>query len=165
MKEKGKYDSNEAVISLGSNLDPEFNIPEAIRLLTKYVTIIRAAPIYQTPAFGSDGPDYLNSAVLINTELSLDLLKKEVLAPIENQLGRIRSADKFMDRTIDLDILIFNQSIIDPELWTQAHIAVPASQILPDFSNPETGEKISQAANRLLPGITMKKRSDLTIPN
>ena len=165
MKEKGKCALNEVVISLGSNLDPEFNIPEALLYLARYVTIIRTAPIYETPAYGSEGPNYLNSAVLINTELSLALLKKEVLAPIENQLGRIRSADKYMDRTIDLDVLIFNQLVIDPELWTQAHIAVPAAQVFPDYSNPETGEKISQAAKRLLPGIDIKKRSDLSNPN
>ena len=99
--------------------------------------------------------------MLIETNTPLDLLRKNILSPIEDQLDRIRSADKYMDRTIDLDILVYDQTITDPELWTQAHVAVPAAEILPDFINPETEEKISQAAKRLLPGINIQLRSDL----
>ncbi len=161
MKEKGKPGLNQVLIGLGSNLDPESNIPEAFRLLDKSVTVVSKSPLYQSPAVDSVGPDYLNSAALINTEFTLEHLRKFVLSRIEHQLGRIRSTDKYMDRTIDLDVLIYNQTVTDVEIWTRAHVAVPAAQVLPDFTNPETGEKISQAAIRLLPGINIKIRSDL----
>lgn len=163
LKLKGKTNSEQTLvlIGLGSNLNPEKNIPEALYLLGKYVTIRNISSIYQTPAIGSSGPDYLNSAVLIETNITLELLRKNILSPIEDQLERIRSADKYMDRTIDLDILVYDQTITDPELWTRAHVAVPAAEVLPDLINPETGEKISQAAKRLLPGINIQLRSDL----
>jgi len=163
LKLKGKTNSGQiqVLIGLGSNLNPEINIPEALRLLENYVTIRNYSSIYQSPAVGSIGADYLNSAALIETNLTLELLRKNVLSPIENQLDRIRSADKYMDRTIDIDVLIYNQFVTDPELWTQAHVAVPAAEIFPEFKNPETGEKISQAAKRLLPGIDIQLRSDL----
>lgn len=164
LKLKGKIKSkrNLVLIGLGSNLNPEKNILEAFRLLGNIVTIRNKAKIYQTPAVGSSGPDYLNSAVLIETDLPLELLRDAILAPIEKQLKRIRSEDKYMDRTIDLDVLIFNQTVKDPDLWTQVHVAAPAADLLPEYANPVTGEKISQAAKRLLPGINIQIRSDLS---
>jgi len=150
------------LIGLGSNLNPHQNMSEALNLLEKQVAIRNVSPIYQSPAVGSDGPDYLNSAVLIETDSSLDLLRKKILKPIENQLQRVRSSDKYMDRTIDLDVLLFNQTVIDPEIWTQAHVAVPASDVLPEFKNPNTGEILSQTAKRLLPGMNIQIRSDLS---
>ena len=162
MKDQNNQGTNQALIGLGSNLDPGQNISEALRLLGNQVTIRNVSSIYQSPAIGSSGPDYLNSAVLIETDSSLDMLRKNILTPIENQLKRIRSSNKYMDRTIDLDVLIFNQTVTDPELWTQAHVAVPASDVLPEFNNPKTGEKITQAAKRLLPGINIQIRSDLS---
>lgn len=164
LKLKGETNAGpfQVLISLGSNLNPETNIPEALHLLSSIVTIRNSSSVYQSPAIGSSGPDYLNSAAVIETDSTLEFLRKNVLSPIEDQLGRIRSSDKYMDRTIDLDVLIYDQTVTDPELWTQAHVAVPAAEILPDFINPETGEKISQAAKRLLPGINIQLRPDLS---
>ena len=162
MKEQNNQGTNQVLIGLGSNLDPDQNISEALRLLGSQVSIRNVSSTYQSPAVGSSGPDYLNSAVLIETDSSLDMLRKNILTPIENQLRRIRSSDKYMDRTIDLDVLIFNQTVTDPELWTHAHVAVPASDVLPEFNNPKTGENISQAAKRLSPGINIQIRSDLS---
>jgi len=153
---------NEVLIGIGSNLNPEQNISEALRLLGNQVTIRNVSSIYQSPAVGSSGPDYLNSAVLIQTDRTLEILRKNILTPIEIQLKRVRSSDQYMDRTIDLDVLLFNQTVTDPDLWNQAHAAVPAADVLPNFVNHETGEKISQAAKRLLPGININKRSDLS---
>lgn len=162
MKEQNNQGTNQVLIGLGSNINPDQNISEALRLLGSKVSIRNVSSIYQSPSVGSSGPDYLNSAVLIDTDSSLDMLRKNILKPIENQLKRVRSSDKYMDRPIDLDVLIFNQTVTDPELWTQVHVAVPASDVLPEFSNPKTGEKISQAAKRLLPGINIQIRSDLS---
>ena len=160
MKEENKQNRIQVLIGLGSNINPSQNITEALRLLDSKVTIRKYSSIYKSPAVGGDGPDFLNSVVLIETDLSIDLLRKNILLPIENLLGRIRSSDKYMDRTIDLDVLIYNQTTTDPELWTQAHVSVPASELLPDFKNPITDEKISQAAKRLLPGTSIQLWSD-----
>lgn len=162
MKGENNLEINEVLIGIGSNLNPEHNISEALRLLASHVAIRNISSVYQSPAVGSNGPDYLNSAVLINTHTTFEILRKDILATIEIQLKRVRSSDKYMDRTIDLDVIIYNQTVADPDLWTQAHVAVPASELLPDFENPISAEKLSQAAKRLLPGSNLRLRSDLS---
>ena len=151
------------LIGLGSNIDPEKNIIHAIRLIAEHVTILKKASIWQTPAVGSQGPDYLNTAILIESRHLLDELKIQVLSRIEDHLGRVRFDDKNADRTIDLDVIMDNGSCIDDDLWSQAHVAVPASEILPDLKNPETGELLSQIAQSFLRVTSFLERSDLNL--
>ena len=151
-----------ALIGIGSNIEPEDNLQRSLDRLSEQVSIRQLASIWQTPAVGSDGPDYLNSAVLIESFLSLDQLKTNLLSVIEHDLGRLRSDDKSADRTIDLDILIYDGICLDDDLWIQAHVAVPAAEIFPDCANPQSGETLSQAALRLVSGEKFYKRTDLS---
>ena len=151
-----------ALIGIGSNIEPEDNLQRSLDRLSEQVSIRQLASIWQTPAAGSDGPDYLNSAVLIESFLSLDQLKTNLLSVIEHDLGRLRSDDKSADRTIDLDILMYDGICLDDDLWIQAHVAVPASEIFPDCANPQSGETLSQAALRLVSGENFYKRTDLS---
>ena len=64
---------------------------------------------------------------------------------------------KLTDITEKVDLFVFDDQILDDELWTQPHVAIPAADVAPDLKNPQTGETISQAAERLLPGITITK--------
>ncbi len=149
------------LIGLGSNIDPEINIAAALNSLQELACLKKRAAIWQTPAVGSGGSDYLNTAVLVETNLELEQFKVSVLSKIEIDLGRIRVSDIYADRTIDLDILIFGDQIIDNEIWYQPHVTIPAAEILPDFVHPDTGESLSQAANRILSGIHFIERHDL----
>lgn len=149
------------LIGLGSNIDPEINIAAALNALQESACLKKRATIWQTPAVGGVGSDYLNTAVLVETNLELEQFKVSILSKIENDLGRIRVSDLYADRTIDLDILIFGDQIIDNEIWYQPHVTIPAAEILPDFVHPATGESLSQAANRILPGIHFIERLDL----
>ena len=151
-----------ALIGIGSNIDPEDNLQRALDRLSEQVSIQQLASIWQTPAVGSDGPDYLNSAILIESFLSLDHLKTHLLSVIEHNLGRSRSDDKSADRTIDLDILMYDGICLDDDLWSQAHVAVPAAEIFPDCANPRSGETLIQAALRLISGENFYKRTDLS---
>lgn len=154
-----------ALIGIGSNIDPEENLQRALDRLSGQVSIQQLSTIWQTPAVGSDGPDYLNLAVLIESHLSLDELKTRFLSGIEQDLGRLRSDDKSADRSIDLDILMYDGTCLDEDLWSQAHVAVPASEIFPDCINPRSGETLSQAALRLISGKIFHKRTDLSLGN
>lgn len=156
--------SREVLIGLGSNIHPEHFLPAALDLLTSRTSALKRSTIWQSPAVGSAGPDYLNAAVLIQTALPLSELQSTVLGPIEMELGRIRSEDKFSDRTIDLDVLVYRGEVVDEELWTQAHAAVPASQIYPDLINPFTGESLLCAARRLTAQSKIHERQDLSFP-
>lgn len=148
---------NLALIGLGSNIEPGRNLTAALDLLSELTQLIERSSIWKTRAVGSSGPDYLNAAVLIKTDLSYEKLKSDILSEIETQLGRVRSSDKYMDRTIDLDVLVFNDKQIDPELWTQAHVAVPAAQVMPDLRNQETGETLDVSSKRLSKGAGLEK--------
>jgi len=152
---------NLALIGLGSNIEPVHNLPAAMNLLSELTHLIKRSFIWKTRAVGSSGPDYLNAAALIKTSLTCEELKSDVLFVIETQLGRVRSANKYMDRTIDLDVLVFNGREMDPELWTQAHVAVPAAQLLPDLRNSESGETLAASAIRLSKKADLEKVKDL----
>ena len=150
---------NFAYLSLGSNVDRERNLPEAVRLLAVHGRIVAASPVYETPAIGNPGdPSYFNAAVILETELSPAELKQQVLQPLEHLLGRVRSSDPNAPRTIDVDISLFNDEVLtlgkrripDPEILLYPHIAVPLADVAPDYRHPETGETLADIAARMI---------------
>lgn len=138
-----------ATILLGSNIDAELNLTLAIQALEKECRIIATSKIWLTKAVGSSGPDFLNQAVLIQTEMDLKKLKKGTLQIIEQQLGRERTANKYADRTIDLDVIIFDNQVIDPAIWTQCFIASPISDLHPELQSPANGSTLLDIAREL----------------
>lgn len=147
-------------LGLGSNIDPTCYLPEAIRCLGEYLEVNAVSTIWQTRAVGSSGPDYLNAVIEIETELSRVELKQSVLSHIESALDRVRTEDKYADRTIDIDILIYDQDILDGDLWVQPHVFVPLSELFPDLVNPNTGENLGELSHRF-PKDQMLTRPDL----
>ena len=155
------YNQHTVLISLGSNINPEKHLPAAVKLLAEIVDGLQVSSTWESPAVGSIGPNYLNNAVLFETELSLEKIRSHLISPIENQLGRVRSADKYMDRTIDLDVLVYDQNVVDPDLWSQAHLAVPTSELIPEFKNEVTGNSLRETAERLQRRVEIIQRKDL----
>lgn len=164
MKDQINNNNNATLIGVGSNIKPVENIQSALELLSGKVAISRIASIWQTPAVGSQGPDYLNTAILISNPPRQDELKNEVLLKVEETLGRVRTANKNADRTIDLDVLIYKGNCLDDDLWTQAHIAIPAAELLPAYVNLDTGENLSALSERLRESVKFILRSDLEFP-
>jgi 2-amino-4-hydroxy-6-hydroxymethyldihydropteridine diphosphokinase len=122
---------------LGSNIEPEKNTLQAIRFLSRVCNLVKMSSTWETIAVGSDGPNFLNTALLIETPLSAEEFKATVIANLENQLGRIRTTDKNAPRTIDLDIIIFDQTLLEPALWKKAFIAIPMAELLPEYPHPD----------------------------
>jgi 2-amino-4-hydroxy-6-hydroxymethyldihydropteridine diphosphokinase len=137
-------------LGLGSNIAPEENLPRAFEMLSTQVHVEAHSGAWETPAVGSSGPNFINAAVQVSTNLAAGILKKQVLRKIENQLGRLRTADKNAPRSIDLDILIYGNRICDLHIWGYAHLAAPLAELIPDFQNTETKETLAEAARRLL---------------
>ena len=121
----------------------------ALYLLSRMVTVEAVSGIWKTPAVGSPGPDFLNAAALISTSYSLQQLRNEILRPIENMLGRVRTQDPNAPRTIDLDTLIFDGDLLDELLWKYAHMGVPVAEIDPNLIDPNTGQRAAEIAVRL----------------
>ena len=153
---------HQAGLLLGSNIQAEKNIPLAVGLLAKQMTILQTSSVWESRAVGSDGANFLNAVLLVSTTFGVDLLKDQVLRPLEAQLGRERTGDKNAPRTMDLDILLFDQQVLDLNLWQTAFRAVPMAELLPDFQS-ESGENLSDAALRLAQIAPIWKRKDIQI--
>ena len=120
---------NECIIGIGSNIEAEKNIFEMLELLKQKVDVINLSAFIQTKPIGiTNQPDFTNGAVKIQTELSEKILKK-LLKQIEDQLGRDRSQPKFGPRCIDLDIVIWNGEVVDPEYYTRDYLKKSVDEI------------------------------------
>ncbi|MDO9547321.1 MAG: 2-amino-4-hydroxy-6-hydroxymethyldihydropteridine diphosphokinase [Pelolinea sp.] len=140
---------NEVIILLGSNIQPQKNIKRCLFFLNEKLIISAHSKIWITRSFGSDGPDFLNLAIVAKTPLTTKELKTEVIPKIEDRLGRIRFPDKYAPRTIDLDIIVFNNEIIDTDVWTKVFVAVPISELKPTLVNPENNKALIDIAKNL----------------
>lgn len=152
---------NRVCLILGSNIDPELNIQRALRKLGQIFPVEGVSAVWETPAVGSDGPNFLNAAVVIYTSLDPRSLKEQVLRPVEARLGRVRTADKFAARTLDIDIVAWNAVILDHDVWRHAHLAVPVAELLPCYQSDETGEYLEQAARRLSTMTAIRARPEV----
>ncbi|MBN1359947.1 MAG: 2-amino-4-hydroxy-6-hydroxymethyldihydropteridine diphosphokinase [Sedimentisphaerales bacterium] len=96
-----------AFIAVGSNIEPRRNIIAALTLLRDRVNVRASSTFYRTkPLGGKRQPDFVNGVWRIASNLSDAQLKHDVLAVIESRLGRVRTADRFAPRTIDLDLVM-----------------------------------------------------------
>jgi 2-amino-4-hydroxy-6-hydroxymethyldihydropteridine diphosphokinase len=152
---------HQVYLSLGSNIRPESNLPRAIDLLAEYGDIRKGSSAWESESVGSDGPNYLNACVLFMTLLRLDELKEKVIHPIEAKLGRQRSEDKYAPRTIDIDIILFDDQSCNDKFWKLAFVVIPLAEIYPKFRNPLTQENISETAKRLRQIIWMETRPEV----
>lgn len=152
------------VLSLGSNIEPRKNLSEAVRLLRDATAVVAVSPVYETEPVGlTEQPAFMNAAVLVSTALKPAALKDGPLSDIERRLGRVRGPDKNAPRTIDLDIVLFDDSpltytpadgrpraIPDPDLLRFLHIALPVADVCPHVVHPLTFEPLRHLAQRLL---------------
>ena len=155
---------HQVYLSLGSNIQPAMNLPKAINLLQEYGEIRKVSNAWESKAVGSAGPNFLNACVLFMTPLLPPELKEQVIRPIEARLDRIRTADKFAPRTIDIDMLIFDDQSCNDKFWKQAFVVVPLAEIYPEFQNPLTQESIVETATTLRQSIWMEIRSEILSP-
>jgi 2-amino-4-hydroxy-6-hydroxymethyldihydropteridine diphosphokinase len=153
--------SHLAYLSLGSNIHPEENLVRAVRLLQQQGNLQALSNAWESKSVGAEGPNYLNACASFETPLSQFALKKQVLSPIEQELGRKRTEDKFAPRTMDIDIVIFDHVSCDDKYWGQAFVVIPLAEIFPLFTNPLTQEPIHQTAAHLRQGIWMETRQDV----
>jgi 2-amino-4-hydroxy-6-hydroxymethyldihydropteridine diphosphokinase len=160
-----------AWLLLGSNIDPETHLAEAVERLARRAALLAVSSAWQSPpADSSDQPDYLNAAVLLRTDLSPEELLTGVIAPIERELGRRRTADKFAPRTIDIDLALFDdlsgvlggKTVPHPDILRYGHFALPLAEISPDQSHPVTGESLQTIASRLR-SRSIRRREDVKL--
>ena len=140
-----------AYLGLGSNVNARSNILAGIAALRKAFTDVRLSPAYQTRAVGFDGNDFINLAASIETTLQPLELKK-FLNELEDSYGRARNVAKFSDRTLDIDILLFDDlylvsprlEIPRPEVMRFVHVLKPLADLAPGVLHPVCRKTIAE---------------------
>ena len=157
---------NRVFLSIGSNINREQNLPAAVQLLRARVPVIAVSSVYEAfPTGLEDQPNFFNVAVLIETVLKPEAIKDQLIAEVETALKRERQENKNAPRTIDIDIALFNDAVLDyvpadgrlrhlpdPDLLQQIHAIVPLAELAPVQQHPETGERLEAIATRLMEG-------------
>ncbi len=111
-------------ISIGSNVDREYNIRSALDALEQAFSSLERSAVYETQAVGFEGQPFYNLVVGFETTQE-PLILVETLRAIENDHGRERKEKRFSDRTLDLDLLLYDDDIIE-----QGKLKLPRDEIL-----------------------------------
>src|SRR5579863_4018311 len=136
----------EAFVGIGSNVDPEQHVTQAVKLLRARFGKLHLSPFYRNPAVGFDGDDFLNGIAVFETSLSVAELVR-ALDRIELDCGRERGAARFAPRTLDLDLLLYGDLVTEApaklprkEILKYAFVLKPLADLAPDHRHPQTGE-------------------------
>ena len=126
--------TNRAVLGLGSNIDPEENIRSAIEIISGEVRLIKTSSFVETEPVGfKEQRSFINGALLIETPLGAFELKAR-LREIESELGRVRTANKNGPRTIDLDILVWNDEVVDDDVYERGFLRDSIKELIPEIT-------------------------------
>jgi 2-amino-4-hydroxy-6-hydroxymethyldihydropteridine diphosphokinase len=125
-----------AYVSIGSNIEPAANVLAALRLLAEAFGPLRCSSVYRTPAVGFEGEDFLNLVVGLDTDEPPRALAARLRA-FEDACGRQRGGARFSARTLDLDVLTWDDTVLEdgkfvlprPEITEQAFVLGPLAEI------------------------------------
>jgi len=156
----------EVFVGFGSNIEPERHLRQALGELAGRFPGLRVSSVYRSPAYGFDGPDFLNLVVGFATGAGADAVEA-VLSELENRTGRdprCRSGS----RTLDLDLLVYGRRV-DParrlpraDVLGYPFVLAPFAEIAPDFVHPVTGTVLGRAWEALAPAAgTLTRLGDL----
>lgn len=133
-------------LGIGSNIDPHQNIKSGLDHLAEIFSEVSASPIFESEAIGFDGDNFLNLVVSIYTSLSVGELSKQLRA-IEDAHGRLRKCERFSKRTLDIDILTYDDQVgcydgIElprDEIVKNAFVLWPLAELAPQACHPASG--------------------------
>ncbi len=136
--------------SIGSNIDRERNVGLAVKALNIKFHPVRYSPIYETRAVGFNGNDFFNLVGQFQTSLTIQEIRA-FFNGLETQSGRSSRHQPFADRSLDLDLLLFDNLVYKDHQITLPHpdvlvydfVLMPLSRLMPDFIHPETGQTLA----------------------
>jgi len=157
---------NKAILLIGGNLgDRTGHLQQAVAQIDKQAgRVEKISSLYETAAWGDvEQPDYLNQALLVSTEMDARTLLHTVL-DIEHQIGRIRR-QKWGARVIDIDIIFFNDEVINepdlkiphPQMPFRQFVLVPLQEILPEWQHPVLHQSVSTLLNHCTDKLPARK--------
>lgn len=141
-------------VGIGSNIDQEKYIRLSAHSLKQAFgeqCQLSLSPVYKTRAVGFDGDDFFNLVASFYTTLSPLEVEKQLKA-IENNHGRRRDQDKFSARTLDIDLLLYDDQIIDSdgisvprdEIEKYAFVLSPLADLAPNLIHPQTKKSMAE---------------------
>jgi len=136
-------------LGIGSNDKPKENIRLAIKELRDSFGEIQISPVYKNKAVGFKGEDFLNLVVAFHTELSVEEIMK-IIEKIHALSGRKRVSEKYSSRTLDIDLLLYGQDILNnsnfevprEDILKYSFVLKPLSEMAPNLIHPETKQSI-----------------------
>jgi len=134
-------------LGLGSNESPEVNLRLAISELEKRYGELAISATYRSAAVGFDGADFLNLAVCLECDDS-PMAICDAIELIHDLAGRVRGSDKWKSRTLDIDLLLYGDLVIDErpvrvprdDILRYSFVLRPLAELAPDQVHPVTGK-------------------------
>ncbi len=124
---------NRVIVGLGSNVEPDKNIQKTKEILFQEYNVLAESCLKTTKPIGTiPRADFINGVLLLETSLESEQLKTE-LKEIESRLGRSKEYDRSGPRTIDLDIVLWNGSIVDQDFYERAYLKRSVLELVPDL--------------------------------
>lgn len=121
------------ILAVGSNIEPEKNVANARKTLAQEQRLLGESQFVWTRPVGyQNQDDFLNGAFLIETGLDPKALK-EYLQEVERRLGRIKGPIKSGPRTIDLDIIVYDNEVVHDDYQTAAYVRTPVDELIDRF--------------------------------
>ncbi|MCW8825192.1 MAG: 2-amino-4-hydroxy-6-hydroxymethyldihydropteridine diphosphokinase [Gammaproteobacteria bacterium] len=142
-------------LSLGSNIDKEVNIQAGIDALEQHFGKVICSTVYESESVGFDGDNFYNLVVQLETDETVDSVVT-TLKQIEDEHGRTRSGPRFSSRTLDIDILLYDDLIRDDELLSvprdeilkNAFVLKPLAELAGEIRHPQTGDSYADLWRR-----------------
>jgi len=133
-------------ISVGSNIDRRRNVVRAVTVLNREFAPIQQSSVYESDSVGFRGKPFYNMVIGFATDHSIEKLGARLKA-IEHDSGRVRGPDPFVDRTLDLDIILFGDFVSDDQsvdvpsqdILQYAFVLRPLAEIAPESLHPVLG--------------------------
>lgn len=140
-----------AFVGVGSNIDREVNIRNAMKALYKTFSDVVPSAVYESSAVGFAGENFFNLVVGLTTELSPRALQDR-LHEIEAGFGRVRGGPRYVSRTLDLDLLLYDDMVCDLEdlqlpredVSRFAFVLRPLAELAGELSHPVSGETYAE---------------------
>lgn len=143
----GWHTAVQVFLSAGSNIEPEQNLRMACRALRREFGELCLSSVYRNKSQGFEADDFLN--MVIGLETGRDpMYVQNRLEGLHKRAGRVRGADPFSSRTLDLDVLVYGKLVQDvpnlklprDDIEKYSFVAGPLAEVAPDFRHPRTGQ-------------------------
>lgn len=138
-------------LGLGSNVQPATNLKLGLRELERRYGALQVSPVYRNAAVGFQGADFMNLVVCFESDDSPESICREIEL-IHNLSGRVRGSDKWESRPLDIDLLLYNDLVLDEkpvrvpreDVLKYSFVLRPLADLAPDLRHPVSGRTMRQ---------------------